>query len=710
MEGALVLQYRKGDGPSPDRFRSGKGCREVQSYGTHRVVLTAAALFISSHAGAQPLNEVRYGAAPSWVRPINGYAIAKPSEAMFRLVYQDSQERVGNGQLESYSAYRVKILKPEALALGNIRIVWSPSAGTATVHFVRIIRDGAPIDVLKQAKLKVLERETGLEQSVLDGNLTASLQVADLRVGDELEFAATIVRKERAFGAHNAGLAQIPTAGVPGTFRYRLLWPAASSMTTRLSKDLPATALRAEDGIRTLDLELRDPPSILDIEGAPARYNVHRTIEYSDYSSWSELSKQMWPLFETASRPEPNSPLHAEAAKIAASSNDPVARTEAALRLVQEQVRYVYVGLNGGNYVPATVDDTWRRRFGDCKAKSALLIALLRELGIQVDPVLVNSKGGDGTNERLPNPELFDHVLVRAKVAGKEVWLDGTRLGDRHLDMIPPPTFVWGLPLSARGSDLVNLPPVTTLFPQSIDIVDIDSTTGFDKDASWTVKQVLHGDEAFGIGSTLATISSADAERAVKAYFRQRLSEVEPGEVSWRYDERHASLLLTMKGKGKVDWEGEGKDGHRLTLVGAGFYAPAKLQRPKDQDQHAAWSVTYPKFRCFATTVHLPPATKGFNWTYSSKPVNRKLAGVIYWRAAGLQKNVVRTVQSSQSFRREIPASEAPMINAQIPTFDNYMSSVEEISSAAKPASPLPFDDEPDWVSNPAVCSPPPGK
>ena len=30
----------------------------------------------------------------------------------------------------------------------------------------------------------------------------------------------------------------------------------------------------------------------------------------------------------------------------------------------------VYVGLDGGNYRPAAADDTWHRRFGDCKAKT----------------------------------------------------------------------------------------------------------------------------------------------------------------------------------------------------------------------------------------------------------------------------------------------------------------------------------------------------
>jgi hypothetical protein len=675
----------------------------------YRVALASAALFLSTAAAAGPPPEVQYGPPPAWVYPHpTSTDDTKASDAIFRVIYHDTQERVTSGAVETYSAYRLKILKPEALELGNVRVLWSPSAGPATVHYVHIIRDGNVIDVLKQAKLKVIERETGLEQSILDGNLTAVLQVPDLRVGDELEFAATIVRHEPAFGTHKAGVAQLGAGGIPGTFRYRLLWPATSALRTRLSKDLPATAPKQEGGFRSIDVELRDPPTIPDVEGAPPRYNLHRVIEYSDYAGWPDLSKQMWPLFDKASGLEPNSAVRSEAAKIAAATKDPVQRAEAALRLVQDQVRYVYVGLNGGNYVPASADETWKRRFGDCKAKTVLLIAILRELGIEAEPVVVNSKGGDGTNERLPDPQLFDHVLVRATVAGKPYWLDGTRLGDRHLDMIPAPDFEWALPLSARGSELIKVPAVTSAYPQTISVVDIDATAGFEKDATWSVKNVVHGDEAFAIESRLATLSPADAERAVKTYFRQSLSDVEPDQVGWSYDERHAGLVLKMKGKGKVDWDGDDSDGHSFTLPGGGFYAPNKLERPKDQDQAAAWAVTYPKFRCYATTVHLPPPTKGFRWTYSSKPVNRRLAGVIYWRQAGLQNNVVRTVMSSQSFARELSTTEAAQTNAEIPTFDNYMSSVEETRSAEPPKqSALPFSDEPDWTADPAVCSPP---
>ena len=61
-----------------------------------------------------------------------------------------------------------------------------------------------------------------------------------------------------------------------------------------------------------------------------------------------------------------------------------------ALALVQEKVRYLLIEMNGGGYRPTNADVTWSRRYGDCKAKTVLLIALLRELGVAARPVLVS--------------------------------------------------------------------------------------------------------------------------------------------------------------------------------------------------------------------------------------------------------------------------------------------------------------------------------
>jgi len=315
---------------------------------------------------ADDTRSVRYAPAPAWVLPPPApTATPAPAEAPFRFAYTDTQLRVGPEGQDRYVAWRVRLLKPEALQFGNLNIAWSPADGSATVHRLQVIRDGKAIDVLAGGRFQVIQREGGLERSALDGVLTAFLQAPDLRVGDELEFATTVHQRDPTLGDHAFGLAQLPLPESRGAFRYRLSWPDAAKLSWRTTRDLPSPVPEKAGGRSAVVVELRDPDGAIMNEGAPARFNVRRLIEWSDFASWTEVSQRFATLFEAAAAIPPASALRTEAARIAAASPDPRARALAALRLVEEQVRYVYVGLDGGNYRPATAEQTWSRRFGD---------------------------------------------------------------------------------------------------------------------------------------------------------------------------------------------------------------------------------------------------------------------------------------------------------------------------------------------------------
>jgi len=647
-------------------------------------ILTLALLAGAANAEAAS-RVVQYGPVPAWVGPTPAETSATPPPgAPLRVIYSDWQTRLTATGDEIFNAYRMKILTPEALVVGNISAAWNPSTDDITVHRLRIIRAGRTIDVLQTARFRVIERENNLDYAMLDGDLTAVLQVPGLQVGDELEFAATVRRRDPTFGDRSQGAGQLPMGGVPGAFRLRLIWPKARSVTWRSTPDLGEPSLEDRGSERALTYELRDPKSAVITDGAPLRANIRRQLQFSEFASWAQISNQVWPLFDRAATLAPNSPVQTEIARIAASTPDPAARAEAALKLVQDRIRYVYVGLNDGNYRPAGADETWTRRFGDCKAKTALLLAILRGLGIEAQAMLVNSTGGDGTDQRLPTPAAFDHVLVRATVGSKRYWLDGTRLGDRHLKDLAPPPSRWALPLSGGQVELEAIIPVPPLHPQLSTVLDVDASAGFDVPAKVRVEQVVRGDAAIGFQTRLSALSPDDAERGLKAYWREQNSWVEPATVGWRFDEAQNLVVLTMAGEGKPDWEGDDKEGRSLDIYKAGFTPPNEHRRPKEQDQATPWLTDFPTYKRWTTLIRLPPETARWQWGYSAKPVREHLGGVSYWRDASLENGVVRTTMSSRVFAPEISAAEAQEINTRLPAFDNKISRVFQEDSVRR--------------------------
>ncbi|MBW8733621.1 MAG: DUF3857 domain-containing protein [Asticcacaulis sp.] len=630
-----------------------------------------------------------------------------PPGAAFRVDYIDTQVRAINGGTETFSQYRIKILKPDALAFGNLTLSWQPDGGSVTVHGVRIVRDGATVDVLNKTKFRVIEREQNLDQATLDGLLTAVLHVPGLQVGDTLEFSTTIAAHDKTLGKFAFGLGQLPGEGQNGAFRYRLVWPAGDHLSYQTTKDLPPSAVSTANGMNEIVYELRDPVPSVPTDGAPPRYQLRRLIEFTGFENWNDLSRQMYPLFEDAAKVATASPVQAEIDRIKAQSTDPAIRMQAALSLVEDRIRYVFVGLNGGNYRPATVDETWERKYGDCKSKTALLLAILHGLDIQAEAVLVNSGGGDGVNEWLANPMLFDHVLVRAQIAGKAYWLDGTRTGDTHLEQIPAPTFRWVLPLRAAGAPLEAVKLQALTEPQTIENIDIDARAGFDAPAKVTYDQYFHGDAARIMARQLEAMSPQDVTQNLKSLANSGGAWSNVETATWRFDDDKNVLVLTYKGTWRLDWDGSANEGRRYTLPGAGFYPPDERHRASEQDQTAPWiRDTFPKFSCYTTTVHLPEPRKGWKWGYEAKPMNQRLAGQAYWRNSGLKGDVIRTVMSSNVFLPEITPAEAAAVNAFVPAFNNSQSSVYEIKADVKPSAYLPFGDEQTWDTLKVSCQP----
>lgn len=653
-------------------------------------------------------DKVQYGKPASWIlpppAPTEG---ATPAGAAARIVYSDIQTRVTDKGDDVYTAWRIKLLTADALGVGNIAASWNPAAGSATIHHLRIIRNGKTIDVLAKNKFSVMRQEANLEAAMLHGTLTAALQTPGLQVGDELEFASTVRGRDPTLGDHHFGLSALSPMGNPGAYRMRISWPESADVRWQASADLGSMTPVEEGGYKVVEQVLRDPKSAIPTEGAPARYNVRRLLEYSDFSGWEDISTRVGALFETAATLKPDSPIRAEIARIAAASADPAERAQAALTLVQDQIRYVYVGLNGGNFRPATADESWTRRFGDCKAKTALLLAILRELGVPAEAVLVQMAGGDGLDQRLPSPILFDHILARATIAGRPIWLDGTRQGDRHLALIPPVPYRWVLPLRAEGAELEPVTPQAPREPQLIETVDIDMREGIGKPAKTSIRHILRGDEVYAMRTTLAGMSVEDADRQLKAYWRQQADWIDPDKAEWRYVEDKAALVLTLTGEGKIEWKGD-EGGKYAYVNGAGFYAPSQIKRPKEQDQNAPFANVFPRFRCWSTTMRLPKPTGNWHWNLSSKRVNRTLGGVTYWRGVSIRDNVVRTVQSSRSIAPEISPQDARIVNDAIDGFDNNRTYIEQdgaiSADVARYENALEAGDDIDWMASNTPC------
>ncbi len=602
-----------------------------------------------------------------------------------------------------YFGYRVKILDSSALQVGNIAIAWNPAAGAPIVHGISVLRDGQLVDVLKSASFEILRREDQLEAAMLDGMLTAVLRVPDLRVGDELDVQFTSFSHDPGLGPYDSGMLLLGQAPAPGRYRLRLSWDAGHEPRLRIAPDMTSAMVKQE---RALEFRFDNPALLSPPRDAPPRYLWQRAVEYSDFADWASLSRHFAPLYAKAATLAADSPIRREAARIAAAHTRPVDRAAAALKLVQQDVRYIYVGLNGGNVIPASADETWKRRYGDCKGKTALLLALLAELGIEAEAVLINADGNDdGLDQRLALPQVFDHVLVRARIDGQRYWLDGTLPAVATPSAQPVFPVGWFLPLTPAGSALEQLPWRPATVPDTINLFEIDARAGFDTPPRVVTTEIIRGVKGLQNQLQFAAIS---APQLLDGFRQNAIGEFWQtiDDVQWRYDQKAGASVLTISGTARMTWdEGDG-GGKSLALPGGGFSPPDRRARSPGPNQNAPY-YSKPEYICHVTTVRLPTSTKPEQW--SSKPsYDNRLFGRHYHRAWEMRDGAIRMIRGSRVERPETDAESAERDNARIAKFDNSMGWIFYDPAGRKAAvgkgETVPATYDLDWTADNVPC------
>jgi lipoprotein NlpI len=136
-----------------------------------------------------------------------------------------------------------------------------------------------------------------------------------------------------------------------------------------------------------------------------------------------------------------------------------------------------------------------KRRYGDCKDKSFLLMSLLKEVGIESHPVLVRLGRRKVLEGMLPSPQLFDHVIVKAMVGGNAFYLDPTRLGQHgrlsRMGQAHEGAQVLVIAPGVRDYSTISTPNIGDLLRN--EVTETAVLPKFDADAAFNVHQVWSG-------------------------------------------------------------------------------------------------------------------------------------------------------------------------------------------------------------------------
>ncbi|MBC8234902.1 DUF3857 domain-containing protein [bacterium] len=148
-------------------------------------------------------------------------------------------------------------------------------------------------------------------------------------------------------------------------------------------------------------------------------------LSYSSVESWDDVAS--WYNELSVEQYNTDEIIESTVAQLIANAKTDKEKIKAIYYFVASQIRYVGVEYGKGAYQPKYAQDVFRNRFGDCKDKTTLMIAMLKVAGIEAYPVMINPAPFEKIDVELPSPGQFSHVIAALPTPeGNYIWLDPT--------------------------------------------------------------------------------------------------------------------------------------------------------------------------------------------------------------------------------------------------------------------------------------------
>ncbi len=560
---------------------------------------------------------------PTWIIKPHYDKTYRPADqhlsSGYYYLYSDNQTNIDTQ--ETYGCLAMKVVDENGLGeVSSVSASYDSTYQTFRFAHIHIIRNGKVMDVLQKQSPEVLRREEQLERGILNGRLTVYLEVNDLRVGDILEYSFihkgfNPIKKDFIHWSYNMGFL-LPIGKVQVCF----LTTKPDNYQYQLFNKATEPTIRKEAG-STLYQWVANDPEILDYENdAPSWFSPYPEIYFTARKTWKTVSQHVYPLFST------NDKLSEEVltflADVKTTHENKEAQALECIKYVQNNIRYL--GNENGIYAykPRNPNTIFTKKSGDCKEKSWLLSTLLREIGFEAYPLLVNSFKGHSLARYAPAMDVFDHCVMLLKNGTDSIFIDPTSTNQGgQLNNIWFPNYETGLVVSPASESLISISyraKDQTIVDESF---EIDDFTG---QVVLKVKTIYKGGDADMQRSYLKNNSNNDLQDAYLRFYADMYPRIDTLK-SFSLEDNIQTNELKIIESYQIENFWQVEDSLNPNQISAYFYA-LSLKSMIAKDNYPArkspLALSHPTDYRHTITVHLPE-----EWTIKDETANLSAPG-----------------------------------------------------------------------------------
>ena len=460
-----------------------------------------------------------------WIKPqtLSVNETIPASEISNGYYYMLSDEQINVEKKHYYCHYAYKIVSEAGVQnASELNFSYNPSYEKFIFHHIKVYRNGTWIDKTHKVSIKEMQRETRLEEHLYDESMSVLVVLDDIRPGDIVEYDYSTIGSNPIF---------------EGKFYYNFMYSYAYELLEVNFRILKPEGRKINEKIRNSDIK---PERVLangqeeivyharHIKGLtmenklPHSYNPYYSIEFSEYDTWQQVGEWAKDVFSATT---PNSKLLSD--KIKEIEQEFPAKDKqvmAALRFVQDQIRYMGVEIGISSHKPTSPNKVMFQRFGDCKDKALLFCKMLEELGVKAWPALVSTNDRSGIKNSLVSPHVFNHCIAKVELDGKFYWFDPTISYQKgNIEHYYTPNYELAYVIGVDKNELEEMPANSF---SKIATEETYQVNDFEGKAVLKVSTTYEGADADAIRSNFANSSSKSMEESLLNYYKTYFPEI----------------------------------------------------------------------------------------------------------------------------------------------------------------------------------------
>lgn len=459
-------------------------------------------------------------ATPDWVihrsRPEAAVDETKSPQTYLLLDYQTLVNSTGNSSYQRicYQINDASCIEDMSQFLYTVR----PESQSMSFHRCVIYRDDQTIDCLDAENIRCMQRELQLESHVSSDALTIEFIIDDLRTGDIVDIETTNHVFKSDHPIHGNYIRQSRPLSWGRPVAHQIVRVVNESDKNIVIQHIDSA--RDQNNFTTVpsnskyEKEWKDLPRTSDTGNLPADY-WPPNLFISTETSWDEVSAHMYRFYNKAGVFESVELPELELGNV---NEESLIKN---IRFIQDNIRYRSESSGIFSHTPKPPHKTLKKRTGDCKDKSTLLLSVLRAMGVEAHLALVDTGLRDAIKSVSPSPLLFDHMIVHFKWQDKSYFVDATiKKQGGSLSTLADLPYKTALILKPQGGALQEI-------PYSTDSVVYKLSQNFDLSLSEQEKPlVTYRREYFGArADNMRRYFSSDELTSIQKSYQDNLSD-----------------------------------------------------------------------------------------------------------------------------------------------------------------------------------------